>query len=410
MEHRRLGSGPHLRAALVNTGMGHPGEDAGQRFSPVQRLLEQAVADGAFPGAAWGVVQAGVTLATGAVGRHTYEASSPRATTGTVYDLASVSKVVATTAMAMLLYERGLLDLDMLLGDLLPGFVIASRPGERRREVTLRMLLAHCSGLPGYAPFFLRYRDAPALLRACLQEPLEALPGSRAEYSDIGFILLGKALELIAEERLDSYCKREVFQPLGMESTLYHPPASERAAIPPTERDEVFRHAVVQGQVHDENCFVLGGCAGHAGLFAPVGDVLLFAESILAPLRARPAPSQALFKTEQALFKTEQALLKTATAMFKAATVRLFITRSELPAGSSRALGWDTPSGEPSSFGSHFGPRPAGHLGYTGTSLWIDPDRDLGVVLLTNRTWPTRANKRIQQVRPAFHDALAKLL
>ena len=354
------------------------------------------MADGAFPGAAWGVVQAGVTLATGAVGRHTYEASSPRVTIGTVYDLASVSKVVATTAMAMLLYERGLLDLDMLLGDLLPGFVIASRPGERRREVTLRMLLAHCSGLPGYAPFFLRYRDAPALLRACLQEPLEALPGSRAEYSDIGFILLGKALELIAEERLDSYCKREVFQPLGMESTLYHPPASERAAIPPTERDEVFRHAVVQGQVHDENCFVLGGCAGHAGLFAPVGDVLLFAESILASLRARSAPSQALFKTEKALFKT--------------ATVRLFTTRSELPAGSSRALGWDTPSGEPSSFGSHFGPRSAGHLGYTGTSLWIDPDRDLGVVLLTNRTWPTRANKRIQQVRPAFHDALAKLL
>ena len=380
---------------MAEIAMSHLGNDAGEGFARVERLkraqqiLEQAVIERAFPGAAWGVVQAGATLGTGAVGQFTYQPSSPRVTVGTRYDLASVSKVVATTAMAMLLYERGILDPGMLLGDVLPAFVVGCKAGDKRHTVTLGMLLAHSSGLPDYALFFLECRDAPALFRACLRAPLKALPGSCAEYSDIGFILLGKALELLAGERLDSFCEREIFLPLGMKDTLYNPPAAERAAIPPTEVDEVFRHAVVQGQVHDENCFVLGGCAGHAGLFAPVADVLLFAESVLAPFQTGPTRVKPLFEAE---------------------TVRLFTTRSTLPAGSSRALGWDTPSGEPSSFGSHFGPRSAGHLGYTGTSLWIDPDRDLGVVLLTNRTWPTRANRGIGQLRSAFHDAIAEAL
>jgi CubicO group peptidase (beta-lactamase class C family) len=289
--------------------------------------------------------------------------------------------------MAMLLYQRGVLDLDLRLGDLLPGFVIAGERGSGRHRVTLRLLLAHASGLPGYAPLFVDYPQPQALLRACLHLPLSAPPGTRVEYSDIGFILLGKALEVLAGESLDRFCARAIFTPLGMMHTGYNPLPETRAAIPPTERDERFRHRAIQGEVHDENCFVLGGCAGHAGLFAPAGDVLRFAAAMLASLR--PVAQAGLFAVE---------------------TVRLFTQRSGLPPASSRALGWDTPSGTPSSSGSFFGDRAVGHLGYTGTSLWIDPDRELGVVLLTNRTWPTRENKGIQAVRPEFHDLILGLL
>jgi CubicO group peptidase (beta-lactamase class C family) len=358
-------------------------------FLPVQALLEAAIVDGAFPGAAWGVAQHGVVRALGAAGGFTYEPDSPRVTPGTVYDLASVSKVVANTAMAMLLYQRGMLDLDLRLGDLLPGFVIAGERGSGRHRVSIRLLLAHASGLPGYAPLFLEHPDRAGLLRACLHLPLTAEPGTRAEYSDIGFILLGKALEVLSGEPLDRFCAREIFSPLGMTRTAYNPAPASRAAIPPTELDELFRRRVVQGEVHDENCYVLGGCAGHAGLFAPVGDLLRFAEAVLAPLRPETPPTAALFQAN---------------------TVHLFTSRSGLPPGSSRALGWDTPSGTPSSSGSYFGHLSFGHLGYTGTSLWIDPTRDLSVVLMTNRTWPVRENKMIQQVRPAFHDLVSKLL
>ncbi len=377
--------------AAINAAINPDTEDQSaaqaERFLPVQALLQAAVARGAFPGAAWGVVQRGVVRALASVGSFTYDPASPRVAPDTVYDLASVSKVVATTAMAMLLHQRGVLHLDQPLGDLLPGFVIASERGSGRHRVTLRLLLAHASGLPGYAPVFVDHPRPQALLRACLHLPLSAPPGTRAEYSDIGFILLGKALEVLSGESLDRFCAREIFTPLGMTHTRYNPLPDSHAAIPPTERDELFRRRVIQGEVHDENCFVLGGCAGHAGLFSPAGDLLRFAQAILAPLR--PAPQPGLFAPE---------------------TVRLFTQPSGLPPSSSRALGWDTPSGTPSSSGASFGDRSVGHLGYTGTSLWIDPDRELGVVLLTNRTWPTRENKSIQTVRPEFHDLISGLL
>ena len=244
--------------------------------------------------------------------------------------------------------------------------------------MTLRMLLAHSSGLPGYARLFEVARDREALLHACLRLPLEAAPGSRAEYSDPGFILLGRALEVIAGESLEDFCSREVFSPLGMTSTCFRPPADWRSAIPPTEEDLTFRHRIIQGEVQDENCFVLGGAGGHAGLFSNALDPLLYAQSLF----------------DGQLFTPE--------------TIRLFTTRA-LPADSSRALGWDTPS-QPSSSGRFFSRHSAGHLGYAGTSLWIDFERQLAVVLLTNRTWPHRQSQAIRTIRPAFHDAVLKTL
>jgi serine-type D-Ala-D-Ala carboxypeptidase len=324
----------------------------------------------------------GKVLALDGVGRFTYEPDSPSVAPGAIYDLASVTKVIATTAAAMLLYDRQLLDLDQPLGEVLPGFVIGMESPRTRCRVTFRTLLAHSSGLPAYARLFETAATATAMLEACLRMPLEAAPGTRSEYSDIGFILLGKALEVLAREPLDVFCSREIFTPLGMATTRYRPPRSWRDFIPPTVNDTALRGRIIQGEVHDENCFVLGGVSGHAGAFSGALDVLRFAGCILAD--GRLSDNQPLFQAE---------------------TVRLFATRQSPPLGSSRALGWDTPSGESSS-GHHFSANSVGHLGYTGTSLWIDRESRLTVVLLTNRTWPDRASQAIRTVRPAFHDAV----
>jgi CubicO group peptidase (beta-lactamase class C family) len=367
--------------------------DTRGRFRAAREVLQQAVEKRALPGAAYGVLLDGHVVALDAVGRFTYDPAAPEVTPGTVFDLASITKVMATTAMAMLLYDRGrtggtgsggrgVLDLDARLGDILPGFVIGMEPGSHKERVTLRMLLAHSSGLPGYGRLFEDHRAPETLLRAALHIPLEAAPGTRAEYSDIGFILLGKALEVLSGDLAERFFWREIVAPLGLESARFCPPQDWQRHIPPTEDDRVYRRRVIQGEVQDENCHALGGVAGHAGLFSNALDVLRFAACILAD--GRTQSGQQLFQRE---------------------TVKLFATRQTEPPGTSRALGWDTPS-EPSSSGNYLSERSIGHLGYAGTSLWIDPERKLAVVLLTNRTWPDRASKEIQAVRPAFHDAV----
>jgi CubicO group peptidase (beta-lactamase class C family) len=344
------------------------------RFREPFQLLQNAIREGAFPGCSVAVTQHGKIVAWKGLGRFTYETTSPEVMRDTVFDLASVTKVVATTAMAMVLYERGLLDLDMPIVSVLPEF---STPDERRRRVTLRMLLAHSSGLPAYERLFLRAHTRQELLDAAQAMPLRADPGTQAEYSDIGFIVLGKALEKLADDTLDHFCRREIFGPLGMSHTMFNPPAASRAHIPPTVNDREFRRRIVQGEVHDENASVLGGVAGHAGLFGPAHDVALFA----------------------------QAMLNGGRPILRPETVRLFTRREPSPPRTSRALGWDTPS-SPSQSGKFFSSSSFGHLGYTGTSLWIDPERQLSITLLTNRTWPDCSNQAIKHVRPQFHDAM----
>lgn len=362
------------------------------RFAAAYSVLERAIADRAFPGAAFGVLLNGEILALDGVGRFTYEPDSRAVTPMTVYDLASVTKVVATTSAAMLLYDRGKLDLDLLVGDVLPGFVVGAAsptvPHRERCRVTLRHLLAHSSGLPAYARLFETNRSPYSLLEACLSMPLEASPGTRAEYSDIGFILLGKAIEVLAGEPLDAFCAREIFAPLALPSTRYQPPSSWRPLIPPTVDDQAFRGRIIQGEVHDENCSVLGGVSGHAGLFSNPLDLLRYAKVILTSAATSDLKRDSEHK-----------------ATFSPATVELFASVQDPPANSSRALGWDTPSPESSS-GTYFSRHSIGHLGYTGTSLWIDLDRKLAVTLLTNRTWPDRSSQAIRAVRPAFHDAV----
>jgi serine-type D-Ala-D-Ala carboxypeptidase len=365
-----------------------PAGGALERFPSACRVLEDAIQARAFPGCAFGVLADGQGFQ-GALGRFTYEPESPAVHPETVFDVASLTKVVATTAVAMLLYQRGQLDLDTPLGDLLPGFVIGREPGDASRRVTLRHLLAHNSGLPGYAGFFRSAATPYSLFRACLELRLEAEPGARAEYSDPGFILLGQALEVPAGEHLPGWVRREVFAPLGLSAIGFCPVQELRAAIPPTEEDRAFRHRRIQGEVQDENAWVLKGAAGHAGLFSSVPDLLRFADAIL-----RAGMAGETDRPEARLFDRT--------------TVEYF-ARRQGPEGSSRALGWDTPSGKSSS-GRHFSQHSIGHLGYSGCSLWIDLEAEVAIALLTNRTWPDRSSQLIREVRPAFHDAVREAL
>jgi CubicO group peptidase (beta-lactamase class C family) len=353
-------------------------DDQDRRFARAFGILADAIASRAFPAASIAITHDDQLLALRSFGRFTYDPASPEPTTGTLFDLASLTKVIATTTMAMILYERGLLDLDQPLNSMVGEF---SGEDPRRDEVTLRMLLAHSSGLPAYEKLFLRARTRDELLQDAFSIPLAYDPGSHAEYSDIGFILLGVALERLADESLDRFCQREIFGPLGLTHTTFKPAPELRPQIPPTADDQTFRHRIIQGEVQDENASVLGGIAAHAGLFATAEDLATFAV----------------------------VMLRGGTPILRSETVALFTTRESAPEATSRALGWDTPS-EPSQSGRYFSPRSYGHLGYTGTSLWIDPERNLSVTLLTNRTWPDCANQAIKQIRPRFHDAIFEAL
>ncbi len=370
-------------------------------------MLREAITQRAFPAASIAVTRNGQLIALKSFGSFVYDtrpegapllaavARSGRVdsvSTETIFDLASLTKPIATTTVAAILYQRGQLELDAPLIGTLPEFRSASDP--RRDEITFHMLLSHSSGLPAYEKLFLKARSRDELLQAALATPLIADPGARAEYSDIGFILLGLALERLSGEPLDVFCQREIFGPLGMSNTTFNPPEGIRPTIPPTADERIeavpkqdgparstFRNRIIQGEVQDENASVLGGVAGHAGLFSNAHDLAIFASTMLqgGPPILRPE------------------------------TIALFTRRESAPAGTSRALGWDTPS-TPSQSGKYFGPKSYGHLGYTGTSLWIDPDRQLSITLLTNRTWPDCSNQFIKQVRPQFHDAVVEAL
>lgn len=352
------------------------------QFQRAFDVLRSGIQQRAFPGAAVAIAHQGKLIAHKGLGHFTYEVASPAVTAETVYDLASVTKVIATTTACMILYDRGLFKLDQPLVELLPGFAESdAEQKDARRQVTLRMLLAHSSGLPAYVKLFQTTHSKDELLRQALRVPLTAAPGTRAEYSDIGFILLGETLQKLSGEPLDQFCRREVFAKLGLAHTCFNPPADQKLEIPPTEDDRTFRHRLIQGEVNDENASVMGGVAAHAGCFSTVLDVSVFAHCIL----------------------------QGGTPLVKKETLEIFTRRQDTPAGTSRALGWDTPS-QPSQSGRYFSSRSYGHLGYTGTSLWIDPDRQLSVTLLTNRTWPDRGSQSIKQIRPVFHDAVIEAL
>jgi serine-type D-Ala-D-Ala carboxypeptidase len=346
-------------------------------------ILQQAIANRAFPCASVAVTHRGKLVALKALGHFTYDADAPAAHPDTIYDLASITKVMATTSMAVLLYQRGLLDIEMPVVGIMPEFAEDSSGADdlRRSKVTFRMLLAHSSGLPAHLKFYEQAgtRDKITLLAA--KTPLTNDPGTHVEYSDIGFIILGETLMRLADEDLDAFCQREVFGPLGLARTGFNPLPEQRGLIPPTLNDQGFRPRLIQGEVNDDNAGAMGGIAPHAGLFAPAEEIALFA----------------------------RAMLDGGAAVFRQGSLAIFTKRELLPAETTRTPGWDTPS-ETSLAGKYFSPGSFGHLGFTGTSLWIDPERRISITLLTNRTWPDGKNIGIRQVRPQFHDAVMETL
>ena len=366
----------------TNSTLAQSFDNQDKQFQRAFDVLRSGIDQRAFPGAAIAIAHRGKLIAHKGLGRFTYDATSPAVKAETVYDLASVTKVVATTTACMILSDRGLFTLDQPLVELLPEFAGNNQEQkEARKLVTLRILLAHSSGLPAYIKLFQTSSNKDDLRRQALRVPLTATPGTRAEYSDIGFILLGEALQKLAGEPLDKFCQCEIFSKLNLAQTTFTPPQDQKLLIPPTEDDRTYRHRLIQGEVNDENASVLGGVAGHAGCFSTAFDVSAFA----------------------------QCMLQNGSPLVKKETLEIFTRRQDLPAGTSRTLGWDTPT-QPSQSGRYFSSRSYGHLGYTGTSLWIDPDRQLSVTLLTNRTWPDRGSQSIKQVRPAFHDAVIEAL
>ena len=285
--------------------------------------------------------------------------------------------------MAILLYQRGLLDIETPVVGIVPEFSNdeSGTADLRRSEVTLRMLLAHSSGLPAHRPLYERTDSRDELVMLAAKTPLTNDPGMATEYSDIGFIVLGEALTRLVDEKLDTFCQREIFGPFGMSRAGFNPLVEQRSLIPPTADEQNFRHRVIQGEVHDDNASVMDGVAGHAGIFAPAEDLALFAH----------------------------AMLSGGAPILRPENLALFTRRETLPPGTTRTLGLDTPS-QTSLAGQYFSAGSFGHLGFTGTSLWIDPEREISITLLTNRTWPDGKNIGIRQVRPQFHDAVMETL
>jgi CubicO group peptidase (beta-lactamase class C family) len=358
-----------------------------ERFAAAAALLREAIAGGAFPAAAVEVGRADGPLWREATGRLTYDHDSSPVDRDTVFDLASLTKVITTTTLAIRAVDDGLLTLDDPVKRWLPEW-----RGADRDEVTIRDLLAHSSGLTAYLPFFRDYTGRFEFEHAIGSLPLEYAPRSQSIYSDLGFMLLGFILENAQPSgpafkgapgaldpsrglatqfhRLASYVTAEPLR--------FNPPRAWRVRTAPTEVDS-WRGRLLVGEVHDENTWALGGAAGHAGLFGTAAAVGAFARAVLRTIAGEPIVASP-------------------------GTMREFIRKTDVP-GSSRALGWDTmlPT---SSCGTQLSPSSIGHTGFTGTSLWIDWERDLYVVFLTNRVHPTRANETIRKVRPRLHDAI----
>jgi CubicO group peptidase (beta-lactamase class C family) len=346
-------------------------------FAAARQVLERAIANRAFPAAVVEVGTAHQSLWREAFGHLSFAPTAAETREDTWFDLASLTKVLATTPLIMRMVERGGLGLDDPVAEHVPSWP----GGHAGGTVTIRDLLAHCSGLPAHLPFFREHSGRREFERAICNTPLAYEPRSASIYSDLGFMLLGFILEDVAPLPIQFETMMRQIQ--GARDARFHPPEAWRVNVAPTREDE-WRGRLLIGEVDDDNAWALGGAAGHAGLFGTVRSVGAYARHLLQIL----AGIQGAFQEQ---------------------TLRTFITRrAEIP-GSSRALGWDTmlPT---SSCGTRMSARAFGHAGFTGTSLWIDPESAIYVVLLTNRVHPKPDNNAIGQVRPALHDAVMEEL
>ena len=348
-------------------------------FTNIDKIIQSAIIDNAFPGAVVLVSKEGKIIYEKAFGHLTYDDSSAVVTTNTIYDIASLTKVIATTTAAMICYDRSSFDLDDPVSNYIPDFALNGK-----ENVTIKNLLLHNSGLPSFKPFYKKYSSSNEVINDIYSTSLQYQPGTKTIYSDLGIITLAKVIEKVTGKSLDDFSQEEIFKPLDMNSTMFNPPDSLKYKIAPTEFDDYWRNKLVWGKVHDETAFMLNGVAGHAGLFSTASDI---SHLLLMLLNEGNYNSKRITKGK---------------------TIQLFTKRYSQQ--STRALGWDTKSNTGSSAGDLFDSTSFGHLGFTGTSVWIDPTRDLFVVFLTNRVYPSRENKKLYKVRPALHNAIIKTI
>jgi CubicO group peptidase (beta-lactamase class C family) len=365
---------PPIKYVPPEVGLNNSGLDtaiAGKLDKIVKTAIEEAVAPG-------------VTIAVGRNGHIAYmkgygyidwnQPGSPKADTNTLYDLASLTKVIATTTLAMILEETGQLDISRTVVSYLPEF-----NSPEKAQITVKQILTHSGGLEAGANIYATARGREQYLYQINARPLEYAPGSNMIYSDWDMILLQLVMERITGKTLDVLANEKIFRPLGMIDTQFQPPIALRPRIAPTQVDEA-RGGLLWGTVHDENAWAIGGVAGHAGLFSTAKDLALFSMMILNGGEGANG-----------------------VRIVKPATIARWTARQGKE--STRALGWDSPEGG-SSAGQFFSPWSFGHTGFTGTSIWIDPEKDLFVVVLTNRVNPTRSNNRHVQLRRDVADAV----
>ncbi len=365
------GSDTPLEADPADVGM------SAERLTALDDLIERAIADSTAPGVALAIGRSGGMVRLRGYGRLDWDTASSLVRPGSLYDLASLTKVVATTSAAMLLVDEGRMDLDARVVDYIPWW---GRGDPAKEQVTIRHLLLHRAGLPPFRRFFLEMEGRTAFEDAIADLELDYIPGERTVYSDIGFMTLGFVIERIAGTSFDVLLSNRVWPMLGMSDTRFTPDVALLPRIAATEVDTIYRHEHVRGVVHDENAYAMGGVAGHAGLFSSARDLAAFGRMMLSGGAAATG------------------------RLFGARTMDTFTRRYDDSA--SRALGWDTPSTR-SSAGDYFSAAAFGHTGFTGTSIWIDPELDVFVVLLTSRVNPTRENTKHIAFRRAVHDAVA---
>ncbi len=343
-------------------------------------IMNEAIRDHAFPGGQLLVAKDGAIVYNKSFGSLEYSSGSPKVNASTTYDLASVTKVVATTSAMMRLHEEGCIQLDDAVVKYIPEF-----NNNGKEKITLRNLLIHNGGLPAFKRLFLTCKSQQEVLDSVYQTEMIFNVGDSTVYSDFDFVLLGKIVERISGVTLDKFVDSVFFKPLGMPSTFFNPPSSIWKKIAPTEYDSVYRKRLIQGEVHDENAYSLGGVSGHAGLFSTASDLSIFLQMIM---------NGGNYGGKQYL---------------KPETIKFFTTRQSK--NSTRALGWDTKTMNGySSAGTLFGEKSFGHTGFTGTSVWVEPEKKIFVILLTNRVYPTRNNSKIMQIRPKVHDAVIKAI
>ena len=349
------------------------------RLAAIDELITAAIRDSAFPAAQVAIVKDNLIVYNKSFGTYTYDRHSREISPRSMFDLASLTKVIATTSAVMKLVDQRRLSLDDPVGKYLPQF--AAGP---KAAITIRHLLTHTSGL---APFLKLYdvaKTPEAALDTIYASRLVATPGDTMIYSDLGMITEAKLVEKITGMPLDVFVRQEFFEPLGLRQTMFNPPQSLWREVAPTEIDTVWRMRLVQGTVHDERSALLGGVAGHAGLFSTASDLAIFMQMLMNG--GTYGGTRYLSDTSIALFTRRQGTTST------------------------RALGWDTKSATGSSAGNRFSASSFGHTGFTGTSIWVDPDRKLCVIFLTNRVYPTRTNSKLFRIRPMLHDAVVRAL